>query len=501
MKNFGFTRKSGILMSVSSLPSEYGIGSLGKEAYGFVDFLARTGQTCWQVLPLNPTSYGDSPYQSPASRAGNPYFVDLPTLAEEGLLTEEELEENRHDTPRVDYGWLFHTRYPLLRKAYSRFQNREDLKKFCKTQGQWLEDYALFMALRVHYYHRPWTQWQPEHKNIATARAQAEKFRSEMDFWCWVQYAFRTQWNSLHDYARQNGIVIIGDMPIYAAHDSVDVWRAQEQFLLDENGQPTVVAGFPPDGWNPDGQLWGNPIYNWERIKKEDFVWWIDRIGASFELYDILRIDHFIGFENYYAVPWPSDTARGGAWCKAPGTELFAAVKKALPDIKIIAEDLGIVTDEVRKLLAFTGFPGMKMLHFAFYEDDSENLPRLYNSENWVVYTSSHDSDCTVSWGRGLDKKTKERFRRECPRKRGQSITSALIAFAMGSRANLCMVPIQDYLELDNENGRMNVPSTSQGNWNWRLAENYATPALERRIRRVTESNNRQQHQKQEGNA
>ena len=491
MKNFGFTHKSGILMSVSSLPSEYGIGSFGKEAYQFVDFLSQTGQTCWQILPLNPTSYGDSPYQSPASGAGNPYFIDLPTLAEKGLLTEQELEENRHDTLRVDYGWLFETRYPLLRKAFSRFCPNEEFRTFCEVQSTWLSDYALFMALKVHYGYRPWTTWKAEHKDIEKARVLAGQFREEIEFWRWVQYEFRNQWEKLRTYAHQKGIFIIGDMPIYAAHDSVDVWRAREQFLLDENGEPLVVAGFPPDGFSPDGQLWGNPIYDWERMKKDGFAWWIDRIGASFDLYDILRIDHFIGFENYYAVPWPSKTARGGAWRKAPGKELFAAVKEALPDIKIIAEDLGIVTDEVRELLAFTGFPGMKMLHFAFYEDDSDNLPRRYTSDNWVVYTASHDSDCTVSWGRGLDKETLARFRRECPRKRGQSITAALIAFAMSSRANLAMVPMQDYLELDNETGRMNIPSTSQGNWSWRLPADYATPALKRKISRVTRENNR----------
>lgn len=478
-------------MSVSSLPSEYGIGSFGKEAYQFVDFLSQTGQTCWQILPLNPTSYGDSPYQSPASGAGNPYFIDLPTLAEKGLLTEQELEENRHDTLRVDYGWLFETRYPLLRKAFSRFCPNEEFRTFCEVQSTWLSDYALFMALKVHYGYRPWTTWKAEHKDIEKARVLAGQFREEIEFWRWVQYEFRNQWEKLRTYAHQKGIFIIGDMPIYAAHDSVDVWRAREQFLLDENGEPLVVAGFPPDGFSPDGQLWGNPIYDWERMKKDGFAWWIDRIGASFDLYDILRIDHFIGFENYYAVPWPSKTARGGAWRKAPGKELFAAVKEALPDIKIIAEDLGIVTDEVRELLAFTGFPGMKMLHFAFYEDDSDNLPRRYTSDNWVVYTASHDSDCTVSWGRGLDKETLARFRRECPRKRGQSITAALIAFAMSSRANLAMVPMQDYLELDNETGRMNIPSTSQGNWSWRLPADYATPALKRKISRVTRENNR----------
>lgn len=491
MKNFGFTHKSGILMAVSSLPSKYGIGSLGQEAFAFVDFLARTGQTCWQVLPLNPTSYGDSPYQSPASRAGNPYFIDLPTLAQQGLLTESELAEHEHDTPRVDYGWLFETRYPLLRKAFARFTPDEAFGAFCEKEGPWLTDYALFMALKVHYGYRAWTDWEKEHKNIELARTYAENWRAEMDFWCWVQYEFRTQWDALHAYAGKKGIRIIGDMPIYAAHDSVDVWCAREQFLLDEDGQPTVVAGFPPDGFSPDGQLWGNPIYDWERMKKENFAWWIKRIGASFDLYDILRIDHFIGFENYYAIPWPSKTAHGGTWHKALGRELFAVVKKELPDIKIIAEDLGIVTDEVRKLLAFTGFPGMKMLQFAFYEDDSDNLPRRFNSENWVTYTASHDSDCTVSWGRGLDQETLRRFRRECPRKKGQSITSALIGLAMGSQANLAMVTMQDYLELDNENGRMNIPSTAQGNWSWRLDQAYATPALKNKIIRMTRKNNR----------
>ena len=363
-------------MPVSSLPSPYGIGSFGKEAYAFVDFLAQTGQTCWQVLPLNPTSYGDSPYQSPASRAGNPYFIDLPTLASQGLLTEEELENNKHDTIRVDYGWLFQTRYETLRKAFSRFTPDAPYVDFCKRESKWLSDYALFMALKVHYGYRPWTDWEPEHKDVVLARSHAAQFREEMAFWCWVQYAFDTQWQSLHNYARNKGITVIGDMPIYAAHDSVDVWQNREQFLLNENGEPTVVAGFPPDGLSPDGQLWGNPIYNWEKMKREGFSWWINRIGGAFALYDILRIDHFIGFENYYAIPWPSATAHGGAWHKAPGTELFTAVKKALPEMKIIAEDLGIVTEEVRKLLAFTGFPGMKMLHFAFYDPDSENLPR-----------------------------------------------------------------------------------------------------------------------------
>lgn len=491
-KNFGFSHKSGILMPISSLPSPYGIGSLGQYARDFVDFLVKTEQTCWQILPINPTAYGDSPYQSPCSQAGNPYFIDLPQLQEKGLLTEEELLENRHDTQRVDYGWLWNTRFALLRKAFSRFVPDESYAAFCQKHSHWLNDYALFMALKERYGHSPWVTWAPEHKDADAARLLVSSFAPEMDFWKWVQFEFYTQWNALHQYATQNGISIIGDMPIYAAHDSVDVWRDREQFLLNSEGDPLVVAGFPPDGFSPDGQLWGNPIYNWKGMKKDGFAWWIRRIGCALELYDILRLDHFIGFENYYAVPYPSPNARGGSWQKAPGKALFKALKTALPGMKIIAEDLGIVTDEVRKLLKYTGFPGMKMLHFAFYEDDSENLPRMYNSDNWVVYTASHDSDCTASWAQAQSKETIKRLKQECPVKKGQTIPQALIAFAMSSRANLTMVPMQDYLELTNEQGRMNIPSVAQGNWSWRLDADYATEELIQKIHSFTTAHNRQ---------
>ena len=491
-KNFGFSHKSGILMPISSLSSPYGIGSLGQCARDFVDFLVKTEQTCWQILPINPTAYGDSPYQSPCSQAGNPYFIDLPQLQEAGLLTEVELLENRHDSQRVDYGWLWNTRFALLRTAFSRFVPGDGYATFCEKHGHWLEDYALFMALKVQHGHSPWVSWAPEHKDADAARLLADTYAPEMNFWKWVQFEFYTQWNALHQYATRNGIFIIGDMPIYAAHDSVDVWRDRKQFLLNSEGDPLVVAGFPPDGFTPDGQLWGNPIYNWKDMKKEGFSWWIRRIGCALELYDILRLDHFIGFENYYAVPYPSPNARGGTWLKAPGKALFRAVKKALPNMKIIAEDLGIVTDEVRKLLAFTGFPGMKMLHFAFYEDDSENLPRMYNSDNWVVYTSSHDSDCTASWAKAQSKETIKRLKKECPVKKGQTIPQALIAFAMSSRANLAMVPMQDYLELTNEQGRMNIPSVAQGNWSWRLEADYSTEELIQKIHSFTTAHNRQ---------
>ena len=482
LQNFGFTHKCGILMPISSLPSPYGIGSFGREAYRFVDFLSRTGQTCWQVLPLNPTSYGDSPYQSPASVAGNPYFIDLPTLVAEGLLRPDELAYAKKDCKRVDYGWLFGTRFSLLRVAHARFEPTSAYRAFCRKNAAWLEDYALFMALKVHNGYREWTRWEPQYRNHAEAVAHAEKFEKEASFWRWTQYVFFSQWKALRAYAGKQGIRIIGDMPIYVAHDSMDVWRAPDQFLLDGDGNPTLVAGCPPDGFSPDGQLWGNPIYNWERMREDGFAWWRDRFGAAFALYDLVRIDHFRGFASYYAIPYGDTTARNGRWIGAPGKELFDAVKAAYPRARIIAEDLGFITDDVRELLAYTGFPGMKVLQFAFSSPDCEYLPRTYTTDNCLVYTASHDSDCTVSWAKGLNAYERASFKRECPRDRGQSVTNALIECAMRSRANLCVIPMQDYLELDGAEGRMNTPSRADGNWQWRLSPRYATKALTERI-------------------
>ena len=490
-KNFGFRHKAGIVMPVSSLPSAYGIGSFGKPAHDFLDFLSAAGQTCWQVLPLNPTSYGDSPYQSPSSVAGNPYYIDLDILAEKGLLTKKELREHRKKGDRVDYGWLFQTRYGILRQAHARFRPDGNYKKFVK-KNPYLQDYALFMALKVHYGHRPWTDWAPEHRRYESAMAQAASWEAEMDFWRWTQYEFYTQWQDVRRYAREKGIRIIGDMPIYVAHDSMDVWANPEQFLLDENQNPTVVAGCPPDGFTPDGQLWGNPIYNWARMEQQGFAWWLDRIGAAFRLYDILRIDHFRGFAGFYQVPFGHTTARYGCWVSAPGIQLFRAVKKAFPRGKIIAEDLGYITPDVLELMADTAFPGMKMLHFAFYDEDSENLPRMYATKNCVVYASSHDSDCTRTWLRNLKGEALRRFDRECPRNENQSRIYDLIEFAFRSKANLAMVPIQDYLQLTNEQGRMNTPATATGNWTWRISPRYDTEKLRHDILTLAERTNRQ---------
>ena len=481
-ENFGFRHKAGIIMPVSSLPSKYGIGSLGKSAYSFIDFLDATGQTCWQVLPLNPTSYGDSPYQSPASQAGNPYSIDLDILVQKGLLTKQELHPQKNSSKRIDYGWLFTSRYAILRTAYSRFKADKAYRTFIRKSASWLEDYALFMALKVHYGYCQWTEWQSEHRDHKQAISHAVEFEKEMDFWRWCQFEFFTQWRSVADYAHKKGIKIIGDMPIYVAHDSVDVWAAPEQFLLDEQFRPTIVAGCPPDGFSPDGQLWGNPIYNWSLMEEQNFSWWMARVSGAFRLYDILRIDHFRGFAGYYNVPYGETTARNGKWDSAPGIALFRRLKQVYPRAKIIAEDLGFITDDVRELLEDTGFPGMKMLHFAFYDEDSENLPRMYTTKNCVVYSASHDSDCTYTWQKDLCGDARKRFHWECPRNPDQHRTYDLIEFALQSCANLAMVPLQDYLNLSNEEGRMNIPATAQGNWAWRVSSRYDTPALRNKI-------------------
>jgi 4-alpha-glucanotransferase len=317
------------------------------------------------------------------------------------------------------------------------------------------------------------------------------EFETEMGFWRWVQYEFDAQWQDVVDHAHRCGILIIGDMPIYVAHDSMDVWAAPEQFLLDENYNPTVVAGCPPDGFSPDGQLWGNPIYNWPLMEKDGFSWWIDRVRLAYKLYDILRIDHFRGFAGYYNIPYGESTAKNGKWDAAPGVALFRTIAEKFPKAKVIAEDLGLITEDVVELLNDAGFPGMKMLHFAFYDKDSEYLPRMYEHKNCVVYSSSHDSDCTYTWVKNISGAARHRFNKECPRRAGQSRTYDLIEFAFNSIANLAVVPMQDYLELSNEEGRMNTPATATGNWAWRISPRYNTAKLRERMLDMAERTNR----------
>lgn len=491
-KKFGFSHKSGLLMAVSALPSEYGIGSFGKACFDWLDFLDKTGTKCWQILPLNPTAYGDSPYQSPASFAGNPYFVDLEELYKEGLLTSDELDGEKCKSERIDYRRLFLTRIAVLKKAFSRFVKTVEYVRFCHKNKQWLDDYALFFSIKESYDYAPWSSWADEYRIYKNAIERKSDFECQTEFWRFVQFKFFTQWKKVRDYARSKGIKIIGDIPIYVAYDSVDVWSNTDEYLLDENLNPTFVAGCPPDGFSPDGQLWGNPIYDYAKMEKNDFKWWCSRIKICASLFDIVRIDHFRGFAGYYSVPYGEKTARNGHWEKGPGGKLFDAINQSVPNAKIIAEDLGFLTDDVRELIAYCGYPGMKILQFAFFDEDSEYLPRLYANKDCVVYTGSHDADCTRTWTENLVGDTLKRFKRECSHIKGLNPTYKMIKLAFESIAELAVIPLQDWLLLGNEEGRMNTPSVAQGNWVWRAQPDYASKKLISTIKRFNVRSHRE---------
>lgn len=491
-KKFGFSHKSGLLMAVSALPSEYGIGSFGKACFDWLDFLDKAGTKCWQILPLNPTAYGDSPYQSPASFAGNPYFVDLEELYKEGLLTSDELEGEKNKSERIDYGRLFLTRIAVLKKAFSRFVKTVEYVRFCHKNKQWLDDYALFFSIKESYDYAPWSSWADEYRIYKNAIERKNDFEGQTEFWRFVQFKFFTQWKKVRDYARSKGIKIIGDIPIYVAYDSVDVWSNTDEYLLDENLNPTFVAGCPPDGFSPDGQLWGNPIYDYSKMEKNGFKWWCSRIKICASLFDIVRIDHFRGFAGYYSVPYGEKTARNGHWEKGPGGKLFDAINQSVPNAKIIAEDLGFLNDDVRELIAYCGYPGMKILQFAFFDEDSEYLPRLYANKDYVVYTGSHDADCTRTWTENLVGDTLKRFKRECSHIKGLNPTYKMIKLAFDSIAELAVIPLQDWLLLGNEEGRMNTPSVAQGNWVWRASSDYASKKLISTIKRFNVRSHRE---------
>lgn len=491
-KKFGFSHKSGLLMAVSALPSEYGIGSFGKACFDWIDFLDKTGTKCWQILPLNPTAYRDSPYQSPASFAGNPYFVDLEELYKEGLLTSDELDGEKCKSERIDYGRLFLTRIAVLKKAFSRFVKTVEYVRFCHKNKQWLDDYALFFSIKESYDYAPWSSWADEYRIYKNAIERKSDFEGQTEFWRFVQFKFFTQWKKVRDYARSKGIKIIGDIPIYVAYDSVDVWSNTDEYLLDENLNPTFVAGCPPDGFSPDGQLWGNPIYDYAKMEKNGFKWWCSRIKICASLFDIVRIDHFRGFAGYYSVPNGEKTARNGHWEKGPGGKLFDAINQSVPNAKIIAEDLGFLTDDVRELIAYCGYPGMKILQFAFFDEDSEYLPRLYVNKDYVVYTGSHDADCTRTWTENLVGDTLKRFKRECSHIKWLNPTYKMIKLAFDSIAELAVIPLQDWLLLGNEEGRMNTPSVAQGNWVWRAPSDYASKKLILTIKRFNVRSHRE---------
>jgi len=483
-------RESGILMHISSLPGPYGIGTMGKQAYSFVDFLVEAGQSLWQILPLTPTGYGDSPYQSVSACAGNPYLIDLDTLVEQGLLKPEELSGCRwsETEDRVDFGRLYNHRFRVLRQAFRRFRPDEAYEAFVSEKSGWLRDYSLFMALKAENGGQPWLDWPEElkYRQEAALERKRQELAEEIGFHCFLQYLFDRQWQALRGYANSRGIRIIGDVPIYVPLDSADVWAAPELFRLDEHRRPEVVAGCPPDSFTADGQLWGNPIYNWQTLRDTDYAWWVRRLEAAAKLYDVIRLDHFRGFESYWSIPAGDDTARNGHWVKGPGLDFIRAIQKALPDLRFIAEDLGYVTKEVRQLQLDSGYPGMKVIQFAFdSREESEYLPHLYPVDS-VCYTGTHDNVTLKQW---FDEAAPEDIayaKAYLGLNREEGYVRGMIRAAMGSVSRLCVVQMQDYLELGGE-ARMNFPGTlSTANWTWRAKDGFAKEALAREIRRIT---------------
>ena len=460
-------------MPIFSLPSDGGIGTFGKEAYRFVDFLEKSKQSWWQILPLNPTNYGDSPYQSFSSYAGNPYFIDPELLIEDGLLTKEEFSafDFGEDAHKIDYGKLYENRSKMLRIAFSRFKEDKEYSAFCKQNGYWLYEYALFMALKNANNDTSWENWDAPlrfREESAIENAKTE-YAETIKFYCFVQFIFSKQWIALKEYANQKGIKIIGDIPIYVAYDSVDVWSDTKQFQLNENLKPKSVAGCPPDAFSEDGQLWGNPLYDWDFMKTKKYSWWKRRLKYALSIYDCVRIDHFRGFESYYAIPFGDENAKDGKWVKGPDIELFKEIEKDLGrNLPIIAEDLGYLTPAVLKMLKRSGFPGMKVLQFAFdSREENDYLPHNYG-ENCVVYTGTHDNDTIMGWTLSAKQTDVELAEQYLNCNRSDSFNWAMIKAAMMSVADTCILMMPDFMGL-NSSARINTPSTVGENWQWRI--------------------------------
>jgi 4-alpha-glucanotransferase len=470
-------RTSGVLLHLSCLPSETGIGNLGAGAHRYIDFMAAAGLQIWQICPLGPTGYGDSPYQCFSAFAGNPYFIDLDPLVKDGLLHEDELEPlNALPKDHVDYGALYGVFWPILRHAYSRFKrsgaNHFDgygcIKAFRKSQYVWIEDFALFLALKSHFGGNSWLDWPAEYRDVDQARKQQLPIEvtEAAEAHIFYQYLFYGQLAKLRSYAGSKGVSILGDAPIFVALDSSDVWANRELFQLRKDGKPKAVAGVPPDYFSADGQLWGNPLYDWKVHQDTKFAWWIDRIKANLGFYDIVRLDHFRGFESYWSVPANETTARNGEWVQCPGLELFKSIQAACPDAKLVAEDLGVITDEVNALRAATGLPGMAVLQFAFDgEADNAYLPHNF-SRNTVAYSGTHDNDTTLGWYREEGAKTQDHLRRYLTVS-GDEIAWDLVRTVIRSSALMAIVPLQDLMSLGSE-ARFNTPGAAMGNWQWR---------------------------------
>ncbi len=488
-------RTSGVLLPVSALPGPYGIGCFSKEAYKFVDTLVSAGISLWQVLPLGPVGYGDSPYQPFSAFAGNSNYIDLETLVQEGLLTQKECDRKNFgtDPERVDYARVNKGRISLLKTAFSRAKKKglmqtEDYQHFLAEESSWLEEYALYMALKDHFGGVSWDQWDKDIRNRETAAMERyrQQLREEIDGYEFQQYLFFEQWWKLKEYANKKGVRIIGDIPIYVAYDSADTWANPELFQLDEDRKPVAVSGCPPDAFSVTGQLWGNPLYDWPYHKSTDYAWWVARIAHCFRLYDMLRIDHFRGFDTYYAVPYGEKTAQNGSWQPGPGMDLFTAIKEQLGDLPIIAEDLGFLTDTVKQLLKDSGYPGMKVLQFAFdSREQSDYLPHYYE-RNCVVYTGTHDNDTLKGWWQVLAPEDEQMAldymnNAHTPE---EEIHWDFICLALRSVADTCIIPAWDYLGLGTE-ARFNVPSTVGGNWEWRMKAGAFNRKLVAKIRRL----------------
>ncbi|PPS41183.1 4-alpha-glucanotransferase [Chroococcidiopsis sp. TS-821] len=491
-----FPRASGILLHPTSFPSKFGIGDLGESAYSFIDFLVQSAQQLWQVLPLGPTGYGNSPYASYSAMAGNPLLISPERLEKQGLLTSADFA-NLPEFPgsKVDFDRVIQTKLPLLKKACANFQanatpqQQQEFQHFCADKAYWLDDYALFMALKDTNEGVSWYQWKPEiarRHPEALARSRQE-LEAEIFYHKFVQFEFFRQWQELKHYANEQGIAIIGDIPIYVAHDSADVWANPEIFCLDEEtGEPALMAGVPPDYFSETGQLWGNPVYNWEKLQQLNFKWWVQRFQAILDYVDIIRIDHFRGFQAYWAVEQGETTAINGEWIEAPGEALFQAINEQLGKLPVLAEDLGVITPEVEALRDRFEFPGMKILQFAFGSDAGNPFLPFNFPRNCVVYTGTHDNDTTVGWFNSASEYEKERLLRYLGCLSSDGIHWDLIRLALSSVANQALVPLQDLLGLPTE-ARMNYPSKPEGNWEWRYHADSLTSELSDRLKSLTE--------------
>jgi len=483
-------RSSGILMHITSLPGAYGVGTMGKQAFAFVDFLEQSGQSLWQILPLTPTGYGDSPYQSCSTFAGNHYLIDLDLLIEEGLLCEDEVANIDWcwSETKADFGRLYNNRLAVLRKAYGRFKGGAAFDAFCADAQGWLPDFALFMALKGKYEGKPWYNWEEglKMREETAMAAIRQELADEIRFYSFVQFLFHKQWSALRAYANEKGIRIIGDVPIYVPLDSVEVWSNPEMFQLDETLAPKVLAGCPPDAFSADGQLWGNPIYDWEKMKKDGFQWWIKRLAAAGEWYDIVRMDHFRGLEAYWAIPKDAPTAKGGRWVKGPDMAFVEAVRNGLPHLEMIAEDLGYLTQEVLDLRDNSGYPGMKVLEFAFdSREPSDYLPHTY-TRNSVVYTGTHDNMTMRQWFETASEDAVAYAVEYLGLNEQEGLVLGTIRAAMRSVSDMCVIQMPDWLNLGSE-ARMNFPGTlSDANWTWRAKEGAFSKELAEKIYNMT---------------